>query len=210
MQIKYKGCDISHHQGKVDFTRLKSQVDFVIIKLGGSDKTGGTCYIDNRFEEYYKGCKVNNIPVGCYWFAGKKSTGIERGLAEAEYVYKLVKNRKFDMPIYLDFEMGNTINKKSNTDFCTRFCDYLEKRNLFIGIYASDVNGFKEQLNDNMLVNYSHWVARYGKQPQYVTSWGMWQYTSKGKLNGINGNVDLDYAVSNFPKIIKNKHMNGW
>lgn len=210
MQIKYKGCDISHHQGKIDFTKLRSQVDFVILKLGGSDKTAGTCYIDNRFNEYYKGCKENNIPVGCYWFAGKRSHGLVRGLTEAEYVYSKIKFCKFEMPVYIDFEMGDKINRETNTQYCECFLNHLENRGYFVGVYASDISGFKEQLNDNKLVQYTHWVARYGKQPQYVTNYGMWQYTSKGRLKGINGNVDLDYATANFPKIIKNKHLNGW
>lgn len=210
MQIKYKGCDISHHQGIVDFKRLKDDVDFIIIKLGGSDKRNGGYYIDTRFAHYYKECKKYNIPVGCYWFAGKYSRGYARGFDEAEYVRRSIKELKFEYPIYIDFEYGENKYKKENTMFCKGFCEYLENNRYFVGIYSSDVNGFKLMLNNNELGAYSKWVARYGNVPSYVKKWDVWQYSSKGKLKGVSGNVDLDYSKVNFPKIMKNKHLNGW
>ena len=210
MQIKYKGCDISHHQGIVDFTRVKKEVDFCLIKLGGSDKRNGSMYIDTRFEQYYKACKENGINVGCYWFAGKYSTGTERGLEEAEYVRKAIRGLKFEMPVYLDYEYGDSSMRVSNTNFCITFCDTLELYRYFVGIYASDISGFKQMLDNTKLSAYTHWVARYGNQPNYVKNWDVWQYTSKGKLSGVSGNVDLDYSRVNFPRVIKNKHFNGF
>ena len=210
MQIKYAGCDISHHQGNVDFSKLKHEVDFVILKLGGSDTRDGKMYKDNKFDTYYNECKKNGIPVGCYWFAGKLSTGRARAAIEGATVYRLVKDLKFEMPIYIDFEIGSTKNKLMNTEFCVYWCNYLENRKCFVGIYSSDISGFKNMLNDCDLKNYSHWVARYNSRPAYVSDWGMWQYSSKGKLKGITGNVDLDYSTLNFPKIIRTKHLNGW
>lgn len=209
MQIKYAGCDISHHQGNVDFSKLKSEVDFVILKLGGSDKKDGKMYIDDRFNEYYSECKRHKIPVGCYWFAGEYSFGRSRALIEADYVGKYIKDYKFEMPIFLDFERGSKKRKLLNTEFCVYWCSYMEHRKCFVGIYASDISGFKDMLNDYDLKNYAHWVARYGSRPVYVGDWGMWQYSSKGKLNGITGNVDLDYSTVNYPKIIRTKHFNG-
>lgn len=210
MQIKYKGCDISHHQGIVDFAKLKKEVDFVIIKLGGSDRRSGGMYIDNRFEQYYKACKQNNIPVGCYWFAGRYSMGIARALDEVEYVRKAIKDLQFEMPVYLDYEYGDSKNRVSNTTFAKIFCESLETYNYYVGIYASDISGFKQMLDNTKLGMFTHWVARYGKEPTYIKRWDMWQYSSKGKLQGISGNVDLDYCRVNFPRVIKAKHLNGF
>ena len=60
------------------------------------------------------------------------------------------------------------------------------------------------------LAPYTLWVARYGKKPQYVRNYGLWQYTSNGSIMGISGNVDIDVAYKNYPKIIKGGHFNGY
>jgi N-acetylmuramoyl-L-alanine amidase len=133
MQIKFAGCDISHHQGDIDFSKLKRKVDFCIIKLGGTDTTSGNWYIDKRFNEYYNECKKHKIPVGCYWFAGRSSVGVERGIYEARLVAKAIKDYQFEYPVYIDFEKGDTKSRISNTQFCTTFCDYLENKG-FLGL----------------------------------------------------------------------------
>ena len=57
---------------------------------------------------------------------------------------------------------------------------------------------------------YTLWVARYGTQPKYMKRWSIWQYSSKGHIDGIVGNVDLDICKVDFPKIIKGVHLNGY
>lgn len=209
MQIKYKGCDISHWQRNILFSNLKNEVDFCILKAGGSDKAD-FFYVDPKFEEYYQKCKAQNIPVGCYWFAGNYSKGAAAGIREAQYLLALIKNKKFEYPIYLDFEKGKAKNKDENTSFVKLFCHTLQFERFFTGIYSSDISGFRDTLDIKQLLKYSMWVARYGKAPQYVKNYAMWQYTSKGHLNSILGDVDLDYCFCDFPKIIKNKHLNGY
>lgn len=206
-QIKLIGCDISHWQGVVDFKKLAKQVDFVILKLGGSDTTD-FFYIDKKFEKYYAAANEAGLAVGCYWFVGKNSTGSEDGLREAKYIHAAIKDKSFEMPIYIDFEKGSKIHKAKNTAYCIACGNALEKLGYFVGIYASDISGFKEMLNLEDLKRFSLWVARYEKVPQYVKNYHLWQYSSKGRLDGISGNVDLDFAYLNLPKIIKQKHFN--
>ena len=208
-QIKFKGCDISHWQRSVMFSQLKKDVDFVILKCGGSDKTD-FFYIDSCFENYYKACKAHGIAVGCYWFAGKDSKGSEAGRREAMYLINAIKTKKFEYPIYLDFELGKSINKSQNTEFCKAFLTMLEACGFYAGIYSSDIAGFKYSLKIEELYKYTMWVARYGKEPQYVHHYHMWQYTSNGKIKSIIGDVDLDYSYINFPSIIRRKHLNGY
>lgn len=207
-QIKLLGCDISHWQGNIDFKKLAKLVNFVIIKLGGSDTTTDFFYIDKNFESYYAAAKAAGLSVGCYWFVGKNSTGSEDGLREAKYIHAAIKDKSFEMPVYIDFEKGSKIYKDKNTAYCVACGNALEKLGYFVGIYASDISGFKEMLNLTDLRRFSLWVARYGKEPQYVTNYHLWQYSSKGNLDGIIGYVDLDYAYLDLPKIIKSKHFN--
>ena len=61
-----KGIDVSYHNGDIDFEKIKSQIDFVIMRAGYGNKT-----IDSKevkFDIYYEDAKRNNIPVGTYWF----------------------------------------------------------------------------------------------------------------------------------------------
>lgn len=203
-----KGIDISHWQGKVNFEKVKSSgVEFIILKAGGSDYQSK--YKDKKFEEYYKKCKELDIPVGAYFFAGNNVSS-EKGFEDAAYFENLLKNKQFEMPVYIDFEMSNSSKKNANTEYVVSFCQYMESKGFFVGIYASDISGFKDRLNDNKLKAYTHWVARYGNKPKYVKEYAMWQKSSTGKIDGINTNVDIDECYTYFPGIIKKGGYNGY
>lgn len=85
----------------------------------------------------------------------------------------------------------------------------MEQKGAFAGIYASDISGFKDRLQlDRLQDRFTLWVARYGKQPQYVRFYDIWQKSSTGSIKGIDGHVDLDVCTKNFPTIIKKKKLN--
>ena len=204
-----KGIDVSHWQGNINFYKVKkSGINFVIIKAGGSD---AGFYKDSKFERYYADAKKAGLAVGAYYFVGRNFTSAKAGLADAKRFYKIIKGKQFEMPIYLDVETTTPKNKVGATQACIAFCNYLEDKGFYVGIYASDVYGFKERLNLNNLANFDTWVARYGTAPKYVKNYGMWQYSEHGNISGISGNnVDLDYAYINYPRIIKSKKFNGF
>ncbi len=202
-----QGIDLSKHNVVTDESKLSGKVDFMIIRAGGNF---GGYYKDSKFERYYNMAKILDIPVGAYYDAGKEFYTTEKGIAYAKHFIQLMSGKQFDMPVYLDIEVTPKKYKKLITDACIAFCDTLEKAGYFAGIYASDISGFADMLEYNRLTNYTLWVARYGKKPTYVKNPPMWQYSSKGTVNGIRGNVDLDYCYVDFPKIIKRGHFNGY
>lgn len=205
MESSMKGIDISRWQGDIDFSKLKT--DFAIIKAGGSD---AGLYRDRRFDEYYAALKKKKIPVGAYYFVGKKCKSRADGVADAKRFINLLKGKQFEMPVYIDFEAPDATFKEANTDACIGFCETMEAAGYFTGIYASDISGFKDRLNLERLKPYSLWVARYGSKPKYVKSYGIHQYSSTGTVAGIKGNVDLDECTVDYPAIIKKKHFNGY
>ena len=86
-----------------------------------------------------------------------------------------------------------------------------EHNNYFAGIYASDISGFKDRLQlERLQGRFSLWVARYGKKPEFVKDYAIWQKSSKGDIKGIATKVDLDECTVNFSNIIKKKHLNGF
>ena len=95
----FKGIDISHHQGKVDWAALKNEVDFVIIRAGYGNTAAQK---DTRFEEFYAGAKKYGIPVGCYWFS--YATSAAEAKREAQACLQCIKGKTFEYPVWYDVE----------------------------------------------------------------------------------------------------------
>ena len=203
-----KGVDISHWNGSIDFDKVKaSGVEFVIIKAGGSDKG---FYTDPMFITNYNKAKAAGLFVGAYYFAGKNFRGIEAGVKDAERFIKILDGLKFEYPIFLDIEAQENRYKEEITDAAIAFCEKMEKAGYYVGIYASDISGFKDKLIHDRIKSYAHWVARYGKEPEVCKNFGIWQYSSKGRVPGIVGSVDLDTSAVDYAKTITEKGFNGY
>ena len=199
------GIDVSHWQGTVDFKKVKAVCDFVIIKAGGSD---AGLYTDKKFERNYEKAKEAGLFVGAYYFVGKNCVSYADGVADAKRFLKIIEGKTFEYPLYIDIETTPTYKKQGATDAVIGFCDTLEKAGAYAGIYASDVGGFKDRLCIDRLRVYDKWVARYGSKPKFVEKFGMWQKSSKGVIQGIRGNVDLDESYLNYPEIMKRAGLN--
>lgn len=204
--MSLKGIDISHWNGNIDFNKVKaSGIDFVIIKAGGDESRK---YTDPKFEDNYKRAVAADLLVGAYYFVGKSFRTIEKGIEDAEHFIKILGGKEFYFPVYLDIEAQEARYKEGITDAAISFCKTLEAKGFYAGIYASDISGFKDRLDITKITDYAAWVARYGKEPQYVKRYGIWQYTSKGSVAGIVGSVDLDIANIDYSKAIKEKGLN--
>ena len=206
-----RGIDISHWQndkGVIDFAKVKKAgYSFVIIKAGGYEKTK---YIDPCFYDNYNKARLAGLHVGAYYFVGKNFVNKNFAQECAEHFHSIIKGLKFDMPVALDIETTSFFKKRQATESCILFCEYMENNGYYISIYSADLGGFRDRLYRDMLTAYDKWVARYGKAPTYVTAWGMWQKSSKGRVDGIKGDVDIDIASLNYPKLITSKHFNNY
>lgn len=203
-----KLIDVSHWQGNIDFAKVKaSGIEGVIIKSGGSD---AGFYMDSKFNANYEGAKKAGLHVGAYYFVGPGCRTWNDGLADAKRFEAQLSGKQFDLPVYMDVEAPPAGYRNGVTDSVIAFCDYLEKRGYFVGVYGSDISGFRDRMDLNRLRRFTLWVARYGSQPQYATGWDIWQYSSTGKVNGISGNVDMDECRRDFPSIIINNGFNGY
>lgn len=207
MKIELKGIDLSKHNIVSDWDLVKKQVDFVILRAGGNY---GGFYKDKKFEQYYDACKFRNIPVGAYYDAGKEFIGADKGASYADHFKRLLSGHSFEYPVYVDIEVTPAKYKKFITEAAVSFCLSMEASRYFVGIYGSDISTFHDQLILDKLDPFSKWVARYGKKPTYVKDYAIWQRSSKGRIDGIIGNVDLDTCYCDFPTLIKGVHLNGY
>lgn len=213
-----KGIDISKYQAGINLSNIKNAgYDFVIIRAGYTGWGDGESKAkDPNFEGFYSQAKSAGLGVGAYYFT--IATSYQEGVEEAEWLYNnCLRGKQFDYPIYIDVEDdtgGKQYLRKAGKNATTQgikgFCETMEKLGYYVGIYASDISGFKDMMNINELTDYDKWVARYGSKPSYVTSYGMWQTTSSGKVNGYSGSLDLNEAYKDYPNIIKSNGLNGY
>ena len=197
-----KGIDISKYQPTVDYNKVKADgVEFAILRIGytgyGSGKKQAK---DTLFETHYKGCKDAGIHVGGYFFG--RGVSAEEGKKEAEYVLGLIKGKTFDYPIFYDTEdtyYQAKATKAQNTAACIAFCDTIAAAGYKTGIYSSK-SWYNDKLNDADLKKYDHWVAQYYNKCTYAGEYTMWQYSSTGKVNGISGNVDMNWCYVEYVK----------
>lgn len=203
------GIDVSRWQGSIDWATVKRNVDFAIIKAGGSD---AGFYTDPMFEENYAACKKHKIPVGAYYFVGSRFWGLESGEVDAEKFLNQLKGKDFELPVYLDIEAQNRAYRREVTSAAIGFCDLIEKNKGFVGIYGSEFSTFDEMVYDVDLTKYSWWIANYSNKPRKDHL--IWQYSSTGRIPGILGNVDLNEADDGNLKAvmaaIKKKGLNKW
>lgn len=199
-----KGIDISRYQGTPDFSKVKNDVDYVIIQAGFGRYTYQK---DAQFERNYEQCKKYKIPVGVYWFSYAKTA--EDAKKEAETCIEVIKGKKFEYPIYFDVEGEALTNKATVSACCKAFCGTLKKAGYYTGIYMSRIPA-QTYLDDECIKEYDLWLAEYNSKLNWSGKVGMWQYSDKGIVSGINGTVDMDACYIDYPTIIKNSGKNGY
>ena len=207
-----RGIDISAHQGDIDLSKLKGQIDFVIIRVGYGTK--GT--IDTKFTRNANLCRELGIPVGFYWYS--YALDVEGAKKEAQAMINAINPYKdiVKFGVWFDMEDADGYKKKNGMpsnqtlrQMCAAFCEAVENAGFYSGIYASE-SWFNNQLKGSEVTPYDKWVAQWptsgGKQTALNTSADkrsdvhLWQFTSQGRFSGYSGNLDTNYAyLDNFP-----------
>ena len=206
-----KGLDISYHNGEIDFSQLKSQVDFIIMRSGYGTRTTDSKEV--KFDIYYEEAKKQNIPVGTYWYCYAKKPA--EALEEAKTFLNKVKGKKFEYPVFYDVEEQNILKtgKENVSNIMRAFLEEVEKNGYLVGIYCSAYY-LKNLVDDDIKNKYEIWVAQWGQnrdKPKYDGKWDIWQYTSDGHIDGIQSQrVDLDFSNKNYEEIIKSSGKNGY
>lgn len=193
------GIDVSAWQGNIDFDKVKKAgYNYVILKAGGNDDG---YYIDSRFASNYAKAKKAGLKVGAYYFVDSNFCATNAKKI-ADVFYNIVKNKTFDLPLFIDVETTPTTAKATVTNGINIFCDYLRKKGYKTGVYASAISGFVDRININDLSkNIYKWVASYSYKPTNVgknSTYCMWQKSDKGKVDGITGNVDINECYTDF------------
>ena len=193
-----KGIDVSEHNGQIDWNKVKNtDVNYAIIRCGyGMNQTEQD---DKKWSYNVSECERLGIPYGVYLYSYADST--QKAVSEAQHVLRLIEGRHLTYPIYYDLEENKVRSKVSQSDIAkiaTAFCDTIESAGYSVGIYAN-TDWFTNYLTDVTFSNYKKWVAQYNYTCTYSGVYTMWQCTSKGSVDGITTDVDLnmDFGKSN-------------
>lgn len=193
-----KGIDVSEHQGKIDWNKVKADgIDYAILRCGYGDDYPSQ---DDRYWVYnVSECERLGIPYGVYIYS--YATNVEMAASEANHVLRLIRGRNFTYPVYFDMEDDSTVNVSADMkgQMAQKFADIITGAGYRVGIYAN-LNWFTNQLTSPVFDNpsWSKWVAQYNSTCDYNKPYDMWQYTSTGRVDGIAGNVDTNFLMDTY------------
>lgn len=195
---EYKGIDVSSWQGKPDWKKVKkSGIEFAILRIHQKDGS------DASFEHNYKGCKANAIPIGGYKYSYALTPA--QALEEAEDTLSVLAGRGLDFPVFYDLEWNSQrkLGSESIEKIAETFLNRIKKAGYKVGVYCN-MDWYQKVLTEK-LRKYDLWIARYPAddngtiQERLRPDIGVgWQYSSKGKVSGITGNVDMNVFYKNY------------
>ena len=209
MKVLAKGIDVSSWQGDIDWQKVKSSgIDYAILRCGyGSDIKSQD---DTQFARNMAECERVGMPFGVYLYSYANT--VEKAKSEAQHILRLIGNHKLQYPIYYDLEDSGTTGRCSKElilEMAKAFVNVLESKGYWVGIYANTYWN-NTYLTDSWYDTKARWVAQYHNKCTYKGEYGMWQYSSKGRVNGIKGNVDMNYCYVDYPTLIKEAGKNGY
>lgn len=192
------GIDVSSHQGNIDWASVKAAgINFAIIRVGYRGSQTGALVEDSCFKKNIQGATANGINVGVYFFT--QATTEAEAVEEASMALTLCSGYNLSYPIFVDTENGsgaaraNGLDKGARTACVAAFCKTIANGGRKAGVYASK-SWYNNKIDASAFSNYFIWVAQYNTTCNYKGKYNMWQYSSKGSVPGIKGNVDVNIA----------------
>ena len=192
------GIDVSKWNKEIDWYRVKEAgVQYAIIRCGYRGSQSGYLVEDPYFQKNIKGASEAGIKVGLYFFT--QAVSEVEAVEEASMAIALCDQYKLDYPIFIDTEgaggngRADYLDKEIRTNVCKAFCETVHSGGYSGGIYASK-NWFVQNITVSRLEGYAVWLAEYKSEATYSGDYHLWQYTSGGSIDGIEGRVDLNVS----------------
>ncbi|MBQ6492994.1 MAG: glycoside hydrolase family 25 protein [Erysipelotrichaceae bacterium] len=196
------GIDVSTFQEDIDWKKVKDEgVEFAYIRIGRRGGTTGLLYPDDKFEKNYDGAVNNGIEVGIYFFS--QAINEMEAIEEADFMLKLLGNRKLDLPIVYDLEevlfddekaRTEDLDKKTNTDNALAFLKRIKEKG-YDGVVYTNLYWAENRYEMDRLSDYPIWFAQYDREkqhPELELPIFIWQYSNSGTISGIKEPTDLN------------------
>lgn len=187
--VIYRGIDVSEWQGDIDFRKVKEAgIEVVYIRAGQ-----GFSYEDAKFERNYEEAKKNGLKIGVYHYVTARS--MEEAKLQAQFFVSLVSKKQIDCKLAMDFESFGDLSRSEINQVALEYIKEVERLSKKEVVVYSNTYDATNIFNKEV-AEYPLWVAQYGvSSPQDNGNWKNWvgyQYSSTGRVSGIEGNVDLD------------------
>lgn len=185
-----RGLDVSHYQGDINWNKLRNAqiqgapVSFVFVKA-----TEGTNIWDENFNQNFYNARKNDIIRGAYHYFSPHTSG----KAQAKYFCKMVQLDEKDLPPVLDVE---EIGRHSTKQLQKEVLSWMNAVEKHYGVTPILYTGYKFKttyLDAPEFDRYPYWIAHYYVDTlEYKGKWAFWQHTDAGKVDGVNGYVDIN------------------
>ena len=197
------GIDVSRFQGEIDWKKVKAAgIDFAIIRAGLRGTTEGKLLVDDFFEANIEGATENGIDVGVYFYS--QALDEDEAKEEVQLILDLIEPYKIKYPVVIDVESAESDSARtvdlSTDDYelvVKTFCDMVSNAGYKPMIYGN-VKSFTLLMDAIDVDNYDIWIAYYGTPLYYPYHFNIWQYTSSGRVDGIDGDVDLNICITDY------------
>ena len=205
-QESYVGVDVSAFQHDIDWNQVKaSGVDFAMLRLGYRGwGAKGTLVEDEYIQQNLAGTAAAGIPIGAYFFS--QATTLDEVHEEIEFMLEILGDYQLDYPIVLDWEVANptegrvrNVTRRELTDMLRYFCDEMNARGFDPMVYFNWTQASR-MIYLSELEDYPFWLALYQDRMTFPFRVEMWQYTSEGKVPGIEGDVDINVYIPDLRK----------
>lgn len=193
-----KGIDVSKWQGNIDWAAVKNYgMQFAFVRVGH-----GTHELDSYYDRNMRGANAVGLPVGVYFYS--TATTVEQSIEDAKFVINSMKGYTVSYPVVVDVEdraiQGN-LSKAQVTAITKAFCDEIRAAG-YTPMFYCDEDWFRSKIDASQLQNVERWIARYNVTYSEDISRGIWQTCSTGRIDGIQGNVDIDFAYKDYTQIV--------
>lgn len=192
------GIDVSKWNKEIDWEQVKAAgVDFAIIRCGYRGSSTGVLVEDPYFYRNVEAAGKAGVELGLYFFT--QAVSEVEAVEEASMVLALNGGRFLEYPVFIDTEgaggggRADALDRSTRTSVCRAFCETIENAGYRAGVYASR-NWLNDRIDADSLDDWVIWLAEYREEPSYQGKYEMWQYTSRGSLEGIEGNVDFNVS----------------
>lgn len=198
------GIDVSYHNGYIDWEQVKnSGIDFAMLRIGYRGYESGEINPDRNFDDYIRDAKSAGIDVGVYFFS--QALTVEEALEEADYVVSKLEGYDIPYPVVYDWEVM-TDNARTDeifpdtlNDCAAAFCNRIAENGYIPMIYASKRQALLKY-DMNKLAGFDFWLAEYSDDPEFPYLYTMWQYASDGRVDGVDGDVDVNISFVDYTK----------
>ncbi|MCR5674436.1 MAG: glycoside hydrolase family 25 protein [Lachnospiraceae bacterium] len=199
------GVDVSRFQGRINWDKVAADgVSFAFIRAGARGSSEGKLIEDAQFEANVKGALDAGLDVGVYFYT--QAISEEEAIEEADYVIDVLAPFEITLPVVFDFEQSDSDDARTNeqsieqnTANVLAFCNRVQEAGYQPMLYGN-IKAFLMMLDMDQLEHIKKWYAFYDEMPYFPYEYSYWQYSDKGHVDGIEGNVDLDICIEDLAR----------